>query len=136
MFRLLKPGGTLAVVDTFFVKQPHNYFTKCLHDLTCIGRGVTLEEDLLIDDFIHQLRKQGFTDIKVNNLTRNVARSQLRSVIIGIPFFIQSVLKYLLSFGKADLSDDPHYALGTSVFCGIYGLTGAGKYISLTAKRP
>ena len=135
MNRILKPGGRIAVIDTFFVKKPHNKFMKHLHDLTCIGRGIPLDEDLLLSEFINHLNNNGFSGVEVVDLSKNVARSQLRSFLIGIPFFALSVLKYLCSFCRADLSKDPNYYLGTSVFCALYGLSKAGKYISIQATK-
>lgn len=135
MNRIIKPGGKLAVIDTFFVDTPHNWFMKKLHDLTCIGRGVPLDNDLILKDFISDLKKEGFTNIDVKNLSKNVARSQFRSFIIGIPFFFSSVIKFIVNLGKIDLSKNPDYYLGTSVLCAFYGLSGAGKYYAVTAVK-
>jgi len=135
MHRILKPRGRLAVIDTFFISSPNNFFMKKLHDLTCIGRGVPVDDDLILNDFISQMRKEGFKNIKAKNLSRNVARSQLRSFIIGIPFFFSSLIKYIITRGRCDLSKDSNYYLGTSVLCALYGLTGAGKYYSVTAVK-
>ena len=135
MHRILKPGGRIAVIDTFLMYAPHDMFMKKLHDLICIGRGVPVDEDLILKDFLSHLKKHGFTDIKVKNLSRNVARSQLRSFIIGIPFFFYSIIKYIVTLGRCDHSKDTNYYLGTSVLCAFYGLTGAGKYYSITAVK-
>lgn len=135
MYRVLEPGGRLAVIDVFFTDTPHNFFMKKLHDFTCMGRGVPVDADLVLQDFVSHLKKEGFTDIKVKNLSRKVARSQLRSFIIGIPFFISSIIKFIVTRGRLDLSKDPDYYLGTSVLCALYGLSGAGKYCSVTAVK-
>jgi len=135
MYRVLEPGGRLAVVDTFFTDTPHNFFMKKLHDLTCMGRGVPKDADLVLQEFVSHLEKEGFTDIEVNDLSRKVARSQLRSFIIGIPFFISTILKFIATRGRLDLSKDPDYYVGTSVLCTLYGLSGAGKYCSVTAVK-
>jgi len=135
MYRVLESGGKLAVIDTFFTRKPHNFFMKKLHDFTCMGRGVPPDADLLLDDFVADLKKEGFTDITVNNISRKVARSQLRSFLIGIPFFLSSAIKYIASFGRIDLSKDPDYFVGASVLCAVYGLSGSGAYCSVTATK-
>ena len=135
MYRIITPGGRLAVIDGFFTSTPHNYFMKVLHDLTCIGRGVPKDVDMNLKEFKEYLKEEGFVDIQVKDLSRKVARSQFRSFIIGIPFFLSSIIKFIVKRGKIDLSNNPDFSLGASVLCAFYGISGSAKYCSITAEK-
>ncbi len=135
MYRILTPGGRLAIIDAFLTSTPHNYFMKVLHDLTYIGRGAPIDADMNLQELENYLKEEGFVDIQVKDLTINVARSQLRSFIIGIPFFLSSIFKFIVKRGKIDLTNDPDFYLGVSVLCAVYGAFGSSKYCSITAVK-
>jgi len=135
MYRILTPGGRLAIIDAFLTSTPHNYFMKVLHDLTCIGRGVPIDADMNLQEFKEYLKEEGFIDIQVKDLSMNVARSQFRSFIIGIPFFLSSIIKFIVNRGKIDLTNNPDFSLGASVLCALYGVFGSAKYCSITAVK-
>jgi cyclopropane fatty-acyl-phospholipid synthase-like methyltransferase len=133
MYRILKPGGRLVVVDAFFKTHPQNPIMQGIHDLTCLGRGMPLDEDLIVDEFIDYL-KERFEGVEVINISRKVWRSQARSFIIGIPFFISSIAKSLM-YKDYEIEKDTDFYIGTSVLCGLYGLTGKGGYYAMTAVK-
>jgi ubiquinone/menaquinone biosynthesis C-methylase UbiE len=134
MYRVIKPGGRFVVADAFFTGTPHNPIMKEIHDMTCLGRGLPLDHDLIVDEFRSFLEIEGFKDIEVLNVTKKVWRSQSRSFIIGIPFLISSMFKSLM-YRDYDIAKDADFYIGTSVFCALYGLTGKGGYYAMTAVK-
>jgi cyclopropane fatty-acyl-phospholipid synthase-like methyltransferase len=134
VYRILKPGGRFVTVDAFFTKSANNPIMKKIHDFACIGRGMALENDLIINEYKSIIEKKGFRDIQFSNISKNVWKSQARSFTIGIPYLIKSFLKYI-SINDYDFSKDSDYYLGASVICGLYGLTGAGKYCSFVCRK-
>jgi ubiquinone/menaquinone biosynthesis C-methylase UbiE len=133
--RILKPGGRLVIVDAFFTKKKKiNPIMQGLHDLICYGRGMPINDDFVVEDLKKYLQKGNFKDIKILNLTRNVFRSQLRSFTIGIPFLIQSFIKFVFD-RKYDASKDPDFYIGASVLCGIYGFVGSAAYYAISTDK-
>jgi cyclopropane fatty-acyl-phospholipid synthase-like methyltransferase len=134
MYRVLKPGGTFVTVDVFFSKSADTPIVKKIHDLVCIGRGMPLDNDLIYSEYKKYLKKQGFKDICMIDMSKNVWKSQARSFIIGIPYMIKTLFKFLL-FKNYDPSKDPDFSLAASVICAVYGATGSGKYCAFICKK-
>lgn len=136
LFRILKPEGKVVIIDTFFKGFPKNPIMKKIHDLACIGRGMPIQQDdILINEFIGKLQNAGFKDITVSNLTKKVRKSGVRAFTIGVPYFLFSILKYLIKRGRYDISKDPDFYVGASVLCNVYGLAGEGGYYSIVASK-
>lgn len=85
-FRVIKPGGTITVTDCFRKRT-----TSSMNRLTRWGydrfRNDWAVPDLdRIDFFVQRLKKAGFTDIEVKNISARVAPSLLYSPILVLKF--------------------------------------------------
>ena len=58
VYRILKPGGRFVTVDAFFTKSADNPIMKKIHDFACIGRGMALENDLIINEYKSIIKKK------------------------------------------------------------------------------
>jgi ubiquinone/menaquinone biosynthesis C-methylase UbiE len=135
MYRILKPGGRLVIIDGFFINIKLSFFIKKIFKMWCEGRAVPTDSDHSLENLLLQLKKGRFKEINVMNLSKNVSRSALRSFFIGIPFFISSMFKRVIKFRKYKPVEDVNYFLGISVFTPFLGLSGGFKYFAVTAVK-
>ena len=135
MYRILKPGSRLVIIDGFFIGIPLNFFIKKIFKMWCEGRAVPTNADHSLPNLILNLKRGRFKEINVMNLSKNVRRSALRSLIIGIPFFISSMFKRIIKYGKYKPVEDANYFLGVSVFTFLLGLSGGFKYFAVTVVK-
>jgi len=129
MQRILKPGGVLVVVDGFRTDRPLNPIIQLLYDDVNKGRGNLRPPS--VTRFKQRLDKRGFKDIKVDDITKNVSRSQLRSFLIGIPFFLFTMTKRVVKYKTYDWTRDRYYYLGASVLAALVGLSGITAYYAV-----
>ncbi|KAA0005558.1 MAG: methyltransferase domain-containing protein [Thermoplasmata archaeon] len=134
MNRILKKGGRLVVVGPAMRKTQLNPFMKKICRLFNIGRGNPFSF-LTLNDFKRYLEEEGFTNIKLIDISKKTYRSSVNSTIIGIPFFIIVFFKKLLKGKKYDYSKDPHFYLAVDVLAPILGLSGVAGYYAITADK-
>lgn len=136
MYRILKPGGKLVVLDGFQNDMRINPVLKKIYESFLFGRGYQKKNLPLIDIYRKLLENNGFEDIYIKDISKNVAKSQIRGMIIGIPFFISYVLKYIFSLGKYNRSSNFFdFSMGVSVLTPIIALKNISRYYLTTAKK-
>lgn len=132
MYRILKPGGRLVVVDGFRTDVPFNFFTQKIYDSWCKVRGNPYL--ISINMFRSHLETVGFKEITIKNLAKNVSRTMIKPFIIGIPFFFSSIFKRIIKRRNYDPTKDVDYFLGATVLSCVLGLckfTGYNAIISV-----
>jgi tocopherol O-methyltransferase len=88
MNRILKKGGRLVIIDTFCTTRPLNFIMKKIYQKYCYGFGYV--EPATIPKYVYFLNKSGFTDIHIEDISKNVAPDILRhSVKSLIKFSIE-----------------------------------------------
>ena len=134
LHRVLKPGGKLVIIDGLLNDVTLNSVMQKIYDDFCIARGFSDPPHL--DDLEEYIRKKGFSNINHKDLSKQVAKSQIRSFVIGLPYFIYINAKRLLSLGNYDPKREfPRYSIGASVNATLIGSTGIISYYSLTATK-
>jgi len=84
-YRLLKKEGKIVIVDGFLSKKNLSEKEKKIHDKCLLGwKGDNLS---LKDDFLNDLRKAGFKNIRFYNKTHEVMPSSRRIALHGYLFF-------------------------------------------------
>jgi len=96
--RILKPGGRLVVIDGFRKNVSLNPIMQKIYYGFLKDRGYAHLSTF--DTYISHLKKLGFIEIEIKNIAKNVSRSQLRSFVIGIPFFFSMLINLTLSHLK------------------------------------
>lgn len=92
-FRILKPGGKLVVADGF-IKNPHipfSNFTKRSYQTLC--RSWALPQMAALGLFIEELKRAGFREIKVEDISWKVAPSVAHSPFLILKFLLVKWLK-------------------------------------------
>jgi len=133
MHRVLIPGGRLVIIDGFYNILPKHLAMKKINKYLCKAREIS--QIFLLDDLNKLLVKQGFGQIEINNITKNIRPSATRAFIIGLPFLISLIIKKCLSFGRYKPEKDFNLFMGGSVLSSIVGLSGSAGYYAITAVR-
>jgi len=84
-YRLLTRGGKIVIVDGFLIKKNLSEKEKEIYDKWKLGWKV--DNLSLKDDFLNDLRKLGFTNIKFYDKTEEVMPSSRRMALYGYLFF-------------------------------------------------
>ena len=89
-YRILKPGKRLVVADAFLKtdRRMNPFMRACYKAICCYWSLGTLAR---IDSFIEHLRFLGFEDIRVQNISRNVAPSVLHIPVVTLRFLMKEL---------------------------------------------
>jgi tocopherol O-methyltransferase len=132
MYRILKPGGRLVVVDGFRTQKPFSPMMQKAYHHWLSGRAI---DDLVpINDCVLLMTKQKFQQITTTDISLRTAGSELRGVVIGLPFFFSILVKSIVSLNRYKRSDDNFY-MGVSFCGGLLAVSGRSKYYAVTAKK-
>jgi len=131
--RVLKPGGKLIIIDPFIIKKIKNPIMEKIYNLYYEGRGAPIFT--VFDDFKSYLELEGFYNIKVRDLSKNIIRSECRSFILSIPFVVSVLLKRLTKGKKYDYSKDIDYYLAVGFLSPFMGLSGTAAYYAVIATK-
>ena len=134
MFRILKPGGRLVVVDSYIRVDSFSSLLQKVYDEFCLGFGYANLPNL--KKYQAYIKEKGFKQIKIEDISKNVGRSVFKCSIIVFPFFLINLLRRFLKLGRFKLKDDfVGYTRGSTIFAGILGLSGAIGYFGTSAVK-
>lgn len=128
-FRALKPGARLVVADGFRKREKGSpLFEQCYRQ---VCRGWSLETFAQVDKFVRQMELTGFTDIKVQEASWNIAPSVMYVPWVSLKYFFTSI------FGKKGDREFQKLHFIAPMFGLIVGLhrSDYGYYL-ISAKKP
>ena len=132
MYRILKPGGRLVVVDSFRTPRKLSFMMKKMYRKFCVEFGYA--NLAIITDFEKYLKNKGFEDIVVENISKNVSRSVFQFSVMAAPYYasktIRNIFRRKLTNSKRD------YYQGNAVIAGGCGLLKIIGYYGTSAKKP
>jgi len=131
MYRVLKPGCRLVILDGFRNNKPVNPVLRKLHKMWLDGNALTDVESL--EHLTFCLKNQGFHDITVTDISEHVKPSALRLSIISIPFFFAAVLKILVTLNRLNKAEDYYYFMGVPLLGSFVAVGGLSSYYAVTA---
>ena len=133
MNRVLKPGGKLVIISGIRTVEQLNPLMQKVYESWRNGRG---KPDLpYIESIKFYLKTEGFGEIDIRDISKNMVRSQFRGFMIGLPYVVSSTFKRILKFGKYDPTKDPDYFLAVSSFGPILGLSKSFQYDAIKATK-
>lgn len=136
MHRVLKPGGKLVVLDGFRTEVQMNSFLQKIYEFFLFGRGYQKLDLPHLKTYLILLEKKGFTKISYKDISENVARSQIRGIVIAIPFFFSFLIKKILTFGKYDRKKNYFdFSMGAAVLAPFIALKQVSRYYVTTANK-
>lgn len=131
-YRLLRPGGRLVILDGFRSQNQFSPMMQKAYNHWLSGRAI---DDLMsINGCVKALTEQKFKQISPDDISSHIAASQLRGVVIGLPFFISILVKSIASLNRYTRSDDNYY-MGVSFCGGLLAVSGCTKYYAVTATK-
>ncbi len=134
MTRILKTKGKLIILDGFRVKNEIDKFIKMLYEIYLYGRGYKKFDLPNLDSFNKKLTKKGFEEIIIKDISKKVAKSQIRGLLIGIPFFISFLIKNIISLGIIDSKKNYlNFSMGVSVIAPVIALKKISRYFMISA---
>jgi ubiquinone/menaquinone biosynthesis C-methylase UbiE len=132
MYRVLRPGGRLVVLDGFRSRKRLSPMMQKAYHHWLSGRAI---DDLVsIDDCVQSMAEQKFQQITTRDISSHIAASQLRGVVVGLPFFFSILVKSIVSLNRYKRSDDNFY-MGVSFCGGLLAVSGRTKYFAVIANK-
>ncbi len=131
LYRILKPGGTLIIIDAFLTNVQLNSFLKNIYVWFCKGWG--LPNLIKIVEFEDILKTEGFHEIEVRDLTKNVLRTILRGDVLSIPYLFSTIIKKIILGQSYKIEKDSNFIGIVPVLTTILGIKKAMIYNSITA---
>jgi tocopherol O-methyltransferase len=133
LYRVLKPGGRIAILDGFRTGKPLPSILKKVYQFWLDGRALIDLES--INEFAACMRKHGFRDVTVNDISSHVSSSYFFGVLIGSLFFVPALIKIIIRFRRKDYDDDFDTHMALSLAAALVALYGCFKYYSITATK-
>ena len=131
-YRVLKPGGRLVILDGFRLKDKLSPMMERAYNHWLSGRAI---DDLMsIKDCVKELTKQKFKQISPQDISPHIAASEIRGVVVGLPFFFSVLAKSIMSLNRYTRLDDDYY-MGVSFCGGLLAMSGSTKYYAVTATK-
>ena len=135
MYRILKPGGILVVVDSFRTPHPLSYMVNKLYRRFSIEFGYA--NLAVITDFEKYLKNKGFNDVRIKDISKKVRRSVFQFGMLAAPYYVSKTIRKRFYFKKRSSKDKLRdYYQGNAVIAGVCGLLGAISYYGTSAKKP
>ncbi|MEM4257922.1 MAG: methyltransferase domain-containing protein [Candidatus Thermoplasmatota archaeon] len=135
MYRILKPGGRLVVIDGFLRCIPTTDFLKKTY--MHFSQGLGGLQFSLLHEFCQDLQNTGFSAIEVQNISRNVRPSFFAHAVVGFPFYIIDSLKKIHHQNNKQSQIPSTSAIrSTSIYGAVVVLKGFLGYYAVTAIKP
>lgn len=132
MYRILKPGGRLAIISGFSTATQRNFFVQALYSHLLRARMVP--NLVTVRTLNSYLKKEGFMKIKNIDLTKNIIRPTIRAFLIGIPHLFYVTAKKMIK-PKYKLVGDANYSVAVSVLEPTLGIYNALTFEAITAVK-
>jgi ubiquinone/menaquinone biosynthesis C-methylase UbiE len=130
MYRILKPGGTLVIIDCFRTHVQLNPLFNKFYTWFCKAWGlpnlISLEE---VEDF---LKTEGFHQVILRDLTKNVRRTILRCDVLGIPYLFSMMIQRMFQGKKYHIEEDPRFLAAASICSTLIALKKGMTYNAVT----
>jgi len=131
VYRILKPGGTLVIVDCFRTTIPLNQLLNKFYVGFC--QAWSLPNLISLEECEKILKTEGFQNIATKDLTKNVMRTILRCDVLGIPYLLLMVLRRTIHGKRYHLQKDAGFLAVASYCSSIIGLAKGITYNVVTA---
>ena len=79
--------------------------------------------------------KEKFTDVRVMDISRNIIWSEVRAILISIPYVFLVLFKKLLKGKGYDASKDPSFYLAVAILSPVMGLSKTSGYYAIVGEK-
>ncbi len=133
MNRILKPGGTLVLIDCFRTPVQLNPLFTQFYTWFCQGWG--LPNLISLEELEVFLKTEGFQHITTKDLTKNVRRAILRCDFVGIPYLFSMMVRRIFEGKKYHIEEDPRFLAASSVCSTLIALKKGMTYNAVIAVK-
>jgi ubiquinone/menaquinone biosynthesis C-methylase UbiE len=133
MYRILKPGGTLVIIDCFRTDVQLNQFLNAIYVLFCKGWG--LPNLIALKELQNSLKAEGFHEIVTRDLTKNVRRTIIRGDVLSIPYLVSMMIRKIIHGKNFQMEEDPEFLAAVSLLSTILGLKKGITYNAVSAMK-
>lgn len=133
LYRVLKPGGRLVVIDGFRTDKPIPSGLEKFYHIWLNGRALVDLES--IHEFETCMSQQGFRNVTVRDISPHVINSYFFGVLIGSLLFIPALAKTIIRSKEHDSTQDFDCFMAVSLAGGLLALYGCFKYYSISATK-
>jgi len=131
MYRILRPGGILVIIDVFLTNVQLNPFLKNIYVWFCKGWGLT--NLIKLEEFKEYLKTESFQNIETRDLTKNVMHTILRGDILSIPYLFLTSFNKIIKGRNYQIEKDSNFSGIAPVFTTILGIKKGISYNVVTA---
>jgi hypothetical protein len=131
MYRILKPGGVLVVIDVFLTNVSLNPFLKNVYEWFCKGWG--LPNLIKLAEFRDYLKTAGFQGIEPRDLTKNVMPTIIRGDLVSVPYLFSTLFNKIIKGQNYQIENDPKFSAIVPLLTTILGIKKGISYNSVTA---
>jgi len=133
MNRILKPGGRLVIICPAIKRNPLNPVLEKIYRWYHSGRGNPYSFPVLKN--LLGCLKEKFTDVRVMDISRNIIWSEVRAILISIPYVFLVLFKKLLKGKGYDPSKDPSFYLAVAILSPVMGLSKTSGYYAIVGEK-
>jgi tocopherol O-methyltransferase len=133
MYRILKPGGHISIIDGFRTDKPIPRSLQKIYKIWLDGRALIDVEP--INEFAGYMRQQGFRDVTVRNISSHVLPSYFFGVLIGALLFIPAITRATIRYKQHDYTETYDCFMAVSLAAALLALYGCFKYYAITATK-
>ena len=133
MNRILKPNGSLVIIDCFRTNKKFSQFLNKIYILFCKGWGIP--NLIKLEEMKDTLKNEGFNEIKTKNLTKNVRRTIIFGNVLCIPYLISFFIRKVIKGKNYRIEDGQLLLASTFLLSVIIGLKKGITYNAFTAVK-
>ena len=133
MYRVLKPGGHVSIIDGFRTDKPIPRSLQKIYKIWLDGRALIDVEP--ISEFAGCMKHQGFHDVTVRNISSHVLPSYFFGVLIGALLFLPALTRATIRYKKHDYTETFDCFMAVSLASALLALYGCFKYYAITATK-
>ena len=131
MYRLLKPGGIIVIIDVFLTNVQLNSFLKKIYGWFCKGWG--LQNLISLVDFRDSLIAEKCHEIRIKDLTINVTPTIIRGDVLSLPYIFPVIINKIIKRKNYKIEEDSKFPGIVPILTSILGIKKGISYNAITA---
>ena len=133
LYRVLKPGGRIAILDGFQTEKPIPTSLKKIYQIWLKGRALIDVES--VNTFVVCMKQTGFRNVIIDDISSHITPSYILGTLVDSVSFIPSLTRAIIRFRKHDSTEEFNGFLAVSFGTALLVLNGCFKYYTVTATK-
>ena len=130
MYRILKPRGLLVIIDGFRTNVQLSRFFINIYRWLCKSWGQP--NFVPLEDFKYSLKKKGFHEIEIRDITKNILFTLMWVDILSIPYLSLIAVNKILRGKSYHIDEDPRFPATAPILSTIIGMKKGMTYNVIT----